>query len=373
MKTFYHGVDLHSTNFKTHFIEEENDSNIKRGSSTIYNCEIEKKFIPMLTKNDYICLEASTGAFQFAKIVKPYVKDVIVINPFDFKSLYMSGKKTDKIDAKKLSERLYTHIQSRKLGFEDTFPGIYVPEDHIIELRGLFSTYETLKKQTTGLKNRVHSIIKQNLITYDSKNLHKSVNKILTEKKLKPVYEFQIQLLLNQINNLNNDIIKIENEIKKITYTYHKEEILILISIMGISFFTACAIMSDIADIKRFKNSKKLCSYLRAGMRVDSSNEKTHIGKINKKSRKLAFKMILQGLQHIVRYNHNYYEFKERKLKGKSNGKVRCALVRKTIVAIFYMLKNKERWKYSTENKYKEKLSLINCELKKLNFEKIRA
>ena len=47
MRTLYHGVDLHSTNFKTHFIDEKNDVIIKRGSMSIYNCEIEKNFIPL--------------------------------------------------------------------------------------------------------------------------------------------------------------------------------------------------------------------------------------------------------------------------------------------------------------------------------------
>ena len=120
MRVFYRGIDLHSTNFKMHFIEEENNEIIKKDSMTFSNCEIENRFIPMLSKNDYICLEASTGSFKFAKMIKPYVKEVLVINPFDFKSLYLSGKKTDKIDAKKLCERLYTHIQSRQLGFEDS-------------------------------------------------------------------------------------------------------------------------------------------------------------------------------------------------------------------------------------------------------------
>lgn len=373
MRVFYRGIDLHSTNFKMNFIEEENNKIIKRDSIRIRNCEIKSRFIPMLSKNDYVCLEASTGSFKFAKIIKPYVKEVLVINPFDFRSLYLSGKKTDKIDAKKLCERLYTHIQSRQLGFEDVFPNVYIPEDDIIELRSLFSTYKILKRQIVSFKNRVHSILKLNLISYDSNNLKKSVKRIMDEELLKEVYMEQIIILINQIESLEANAIEIERMIKKICYKHHREEIEILISIMGISFFIACAVISDIADISRFKNAKRFCSYLRAGMRVDSSNNITHVGKINKKARKLTFNMILQGLLHTIRYNNNYSDFQVKKLKGKSNGKVRCALVRKTMVAIFYMLKNKEKWRHCPKEKYNEKLVMLNREVKYLNLEKKRA
>jgi transposase len=224
-----------------------------------------------------------------------------------------------------------------------------------------------------SFKNRVHSILKLNLITYDSSHLKKSVKRIIDEKLIKDVYVRQINILINQIDSLEDDTKKIESEIKKICYKCHQEEIEILISIMGISFFTACAIISDVADVSRFKNAKRFCSYLRAGMRVDSSNKITHVGKLNKKARKLSFNMILQGLLHIIRYNKNYSDFQIRKLKGKSNGKVRCALVRKTMVAIYYMLKNKETWRHCSEEKYKEKLALLNREVKYFNLEKKRA
>ena len=37
------------------------------------------------------------------------------------------------------------------------------------------------------------------------------------------------------------------------------------------------------------------------------------------------------------------------------------------------MLKNKEKWRYCTEDKYKLKLAILNSEVKKLNLQEIRA
>ncbi len=370
MKLCYYGVDLHARNFNVHLIYEQEGKVIGKNSIKFSIADIEDGFIKMLRKNDYVCLEATTSAFAFAKMIRPYVKEVIIINPFDFRALYMSGKKTDKIDARRLSERLYLHIISLKNGFKDNFPKVYIPEDPIVELRCLFSTYEVLKKQIVSLKNRIHSLLKQNLVLYESKDLFPKFVQIVEESDMKDIYKKQCVILKRQIISIEQELQEITDMILEIGYDNYKDEITILMSQMGISFFTACAIISDIADINRFKSAKRLCSYLRSGMRVDASDKTIHIGKINKKARKLSFKMILQGLQHTVNYNPRFAEFKERKLKGKSNGKVRCALVRKTIVGIFYMLKNKELWQYCNDQTYQKKLKEMERRIGKIKFQK---
>ena len=370
MEILYHGIDLHSNNFKLHFIHQKDGIISNRGERRIYNAELEKKFIPMLTKNDYVCVEASTGSFAFANKIRPFVKSVKVINPHDFKSIYLSGKKTDKIDALKLAECLFAHVQNKELNFKDSFPEIYIPKQEIIELRSLFSSYELFKRQKTSLTNRIHSLIKQQFIPYQSTYLEKEIKRIRAEQLLNPVFDKQIEIFETQITHLETEMKRIKEMIKELAYKHLKNEISILMSIMGISFFTASAVMADIADINRFRKAKELCSYLRAGMRIDSSNRIKHVGKLNKRSRKLAFCMILQGLNHMVNYNAAYEDFKLRKTKGKSAGKVRCALVRKTIVAIFYMLRNKELWKYRNQDTYEKKLKEMEREIKKIEKEK---
>lgn len=364
MKEFYYGIDLHSKRFTLHYLKQEGGKITERKTKTMAIKDMDTDLILNLTKNDYVCIEASCGAFAFAEKIKPFIKNASVINPYDFKSVYMSGKKTDKIDARKLAENLYNHVQNKKNGFKDNFPEVHKPTDSAIELRGLFSTYEVLIKQKVCLKNRIHSILRQNLIDYTTSNLFNEIEMILNSDSLKEVYKKQIKLLLRQIDSVKIESDEVINMIKEIGYEYYKPEVSILISMAGISVFSACAIMADIDTIDRFKTAKKLCSYLRSAMRVDSSDKKTYIGKINKKARKLSFKMLLQGLQHMVRTNPSFTSFKEKKLKGKSKGKVRCALVRKTIVAIFYMLKNKALWKYCNTEKYQNKLKTMEKEIK---------
>ena len=83
----------------------------------------------------------------------------------------------------------------------------------------------------------------------------------------------------------------------------HPKEIELLTSIKGISVIIAIALMSDIGDIKRFKNGKKLCSYLRSAPGVDSSNMSTKNLRTNKFCRKVSITMISQALNHIILAN----------------------------------------------------------------------
>lgn len=353
MEAVYYGVDLHSSQITNHIVKKVGNSQ-ERMTEKVYLNELERKFIPYLNKNCYLCVEASTGTFAFVKRVEPYVKKVVVINPYDFKSLYCSNKKTDKIDAKKLANRLKYHIENEDE--DDDFPEVFMPEEKTIILRKLFSTYKLLKQNSTSLKNRISSIFKSNLLNLKYENIIKFENKDFLSLKIEDCDKFQVELLKDQIESLESKSEIIKKKILSTGYNTYKEEIKLLISIKGISVFTACAIMADIGDISRFTNYKRLSSYLRSVPRVDSSGETTKLGRIGKKGRKLSFEMILQGLHHVIKSNPDFQMFYDRKTKGKSKNKVRGAIVRKTIVAIFYILKKKELYKYCDKKNYEQKL-----------------
>lgn len=358
MELSYHGVDLHTNNLINNAIYKSDNGKLIRHSRKVYMNELHTKYIPHLTKNDYVCLEASTGSFSFAKLIKPHVKDVIVINPFDFKALYLSGRKTDKIDAKKLANKLKYHIEANDP--DDGFPVVYIPDDSIIELRSLFSTYELYKKQRNIMKNRVHSLLKQNLISYDSDSLFTHFNEIISKLNIKEIDRRIINILYEDIEHYEERMETIKDKILLLGHEKYYSQIKLLIGIPGISAFIACALLADIADIGRFKNAKKFSSYLRSAPKIDSSNETVKNGSIHKKGRKLSFSYVLQGLTHIVNSNPCFADFKGKKMQGKHTCKVRSALIRKTFVTMYYMLKNNTKYKYMKTELFNRKLKLFD-------------
>ncbi|GHV92177.1 hypothetical protein AGMMS50268_26800 [Spirochaetia bacterium] len=57
------------------------------------------------------------------------------------------------------------------LSGEQTISPITLPPPEIQELRGLFSTYRLYQKQKTQLKNRIHSLLKEQLYGFTQEEI----------------------------------------------------------------------------------------------------------------------------------------------------------------------------------------------------------
>jgi len=70
-------------------------------------------------------------------------------------------------------------------------------------------------------------------------------------------------------------------------YQHIMKEIEILTGMKGVSVFIAIAIIADIIDVSRFRDSKAFSSYLRSAPKVSNSNTSVSNCDTNKKGRKL--------------------------------------------------------------------------------------
>lgn len=355
------GIDLHHDSFVAAFLHENGQINTRKYFLTNGKGLIE--FLGCLHKEDYMAVEASTNTFWFYGQVVSKVKECFIINTSRFSIISRSNKKTDKIDARKIAMKLRYKVISNCT--EDEFPTVYVPEMKVQELRTLFTTYELISEQNVTIQNRIYSLFVQQGYCLERKTIFNNktreavFNLTLPETtKIQLHYLFkEYDFLLQQKKDLKNVILK-EGK-------YFDKEIDKLISIRGISVFTAIAIMTDIADIKRFSSSKKLCAYLRTAPKIDSSNTSEKIGCVNKQSRKLALKMVLQGLHHVYKSSPYLLRFYINKCKGKKAGKVRIAIARKLFQGIYHMLKNDTYFYWADFNIYKRKKEEYGKILKK--------
>ena len=355
----YYGIDLHSDNLKAAVLgNDENEPVIMRSSLEPEHFE---KFLKRLSKEDYIAVEASTNTFWFYDQVKPFVRECYVIDPGKFALVSNSMVKTDKRDAVSLVRMLkYSVITGEPLHT------VYIPNIEVREIRGLFTTYNLLKTDIVRMKNRIHSLLKQNGFKCKRESLDtiKTKEKIL-QLNMSETVLFEINLLFKLMENMKTSFEEIKKKILEKGKIFI-DEIKLLTSIKGISPFTAIGIMSDVADINRFPNVKNFCSYLRSAPKVDSSNQTTKIGKINKRSRRISMELIIQGITHF-RSCKKFNYFYEKKCKGKSKGKVRVALARKVMVAIYYMLKKRELFYYVDKISYEKKKRVYETYLKKVS------
>ena len=103
----YIGIDLHSNKFTSNFIEE---GCLDYRESYYLDKHDMNNFTKRLSKNDCVAIEASTNTFSFYDLIKDKVKQTIIVNPLDFHIINNTSKKTDKVDAIKLSKMLKYHV-----------------------------------------------------------------------------------------------------------------------------------------------------------------------------------------------------------------------------------------------------------------------
>lgn len=273
------------------------------------------------------------------------------------RKLYDTGKKTDRVDAKKLAERLRRHLLDDDP--EHEFPEVWIPDAATEEMRTVFGNYEFVRRQLVATKNRLALVFRRRMIQMPDYT-EPSIRATREDSRLREEDQFELDLGLEHLALLETQRDTIRRRIERRAVEIYPGEIRLLVSIPGISVFIAAAVMAEIGTIDRFRTPKRLSTYLCAAPTVDASGGKQRIGGLNKRGRKRTYRFLLQALSHIVGNTTPYAQFLERKRRGKAVCKVRAALVRKTIVAIYYILKNKEVYRFSNDALYCRKLKEIN-------------
>jgi len=332
----YVGIDLHTNRFTCCYLFD----NSKEKQIETFNLDGEglRRFFTTVNKDAYILVEATINTFAFVALFKDLVKEVIVANTYQLKSVGLPGKKTDKLDAAKLAEKLKAQVIS---GVQQIMP-VSIPPKEIRDIRALFATYRVLRKEIGRTKNRIHSLLKENLYPFTkeyifSRKTRAEIRSVSTDYLL----SFQINMLMDTLEHMEEQFNRLVEEIKKAgsPFMHHID---ILTSMSGISVVTAIAIIADIIDVSRFRNSKHFTSYLRSAPRVESSNDKTVIKSTTKAGRKLSITLLSQSLNHFRDENRKLNRWYEHVKAFKKKGIVRMALCRKVFSEIFQMLKKEE-------------------------------
>jgi hypothetical protein len=152
---------------------------------------------------------------------------------------------------------------------------------------------------------------------------------------------FQVNLLLDRLERDEADVEALKDKVLLLAEPF-MEQIEILTSMKGVSVFIAIAIIADIIEVGRFRDSKSFTSYLRSAPRVSNSNTSVSIRGTNKKGRKLSATLLTQSLIHVLNASPKLHRWYERLCEYKKPGLVRTGLRRRVFAEIFQMLKKGE-------------------------------
>jgi transposase len=335
------GIDLHTNRFTCCYRSEESSlTNPKDRRMETFELTDEglAAFCRTLTPDTHVLLEATITTFSFVRLFQHLVAQVIIANTYELKQISRARNNTDKIDADKLCRT----IKMQVLSGEQLVSPVTIPPKEIQELRGLFTTYRLYKKQTAQLKNRIHSLLKEALYGFTQEQIFgKKIRARIREIAPEGVLKFQINQVMDLLEQQEEAVEILKDRILLQAEPF-MSQIDLLISMKGISVFIAIAIIADIIDVSRFRDSKAFTSYLRSAPRVSNSNTSTCIRGTNKMGRKLSATLLTQSLHHVLGASPKLRRWYERLSEYKKAGLVRTGLRRRVFAEIYQMLKKQE-------------------------------
>ncbi|MBN2260708.1 MAG: IS110 family transposase [Clostridiales bacterium] len=346
MKEFFIGVDLHKNQF-TVYMMNSNDE----GTYTVFKTDEAgyKSFIGILEQSKQlgfklnIAVESTGNTRYFRNRIESAGVIVKIINTMKFKVVNESINKTDKRDAKTIAEFLK----------KDVLPEAKLCSEESELLRRLVNVRSVMVSTKVKMKNQIHGILLGMSIKTKNGQLNSKKGRLQILDQLKATNNHKIiELLINNIEDIEKNIKKIEEEMEELTKEDRAVEI--LKSISGTGKISAITVRSQIDDIKRFDHYKKISSFAGLVPWVKCSDEKKYYGNITKRGPselRVALVQMVLGMIRCKDEKDNILMIQYRNIKKrKGSGKALIALARKFTKLIWTLLTNDELYD-------KEKLS----------------
>jgi len=264
-----------------------------------------------LTQDDAAVLEAGLNTWWVYDTLKPHVGRVVVANPLKTRLIAEARIKTDRLSAEALARLLQANFICE----------VWVPDEQTREQRALVSHRVFLSRNSTRFKNRIHSVLhRYQLRMPQGLNLFSPTGKDwLLAQKLSDFDRLQVENCFDLLFSLQQSQKKADKALA--LAAKQDKRAAILMQIPGLGFHAALAILSQIGDIRRFANAKKLCSYAGLVPRVYSSGQKEYTGSITKAGRSILRWILVEAAHTTVRYDPELGKF-FRRLEKKKGGEL---------------------------------------------------
>jgi transposase len=330
------GLDVHPESFTAAIYERLSlYHNETREVMTTGKIEMEKLdgwIDKNMEQGDLFVLEAGSNSFHIAEKIKEHGGFAVVLESFRAGQIGKTYLKTDKVDACKIAK-----IYMSGLAHE-----VWIPDEATLERREIFFAYEKSVTDRTRAKNRIWSfLMKHGEKCPAFKELVKTAgkDKVLSKKEWTEQQKALINIMFDDLWAAN----KKKKELKRLMAieVANNPDMLKLIRLFGISVITAYAVVAIVGDISRFRNPKKLVAYIGLQPRVHYSGNGGFTGSITHMGRRDLKSLLMEVAQAILKKGRELplaqwgYKLTFRKKKNVAI----CAVARKLVVAIWYLLR----------------------------------
>ncbi len=272
-------------------------------------------------------IEATSNYYHIHDTLSKHL-DVTVAHPKKLNQIADTDKKTDRVDAKELARMVRLN----------SVPESYVPTDEVREARALVRGRQTLVENRTKYANKIHGLLSDHGITEDVKPLSVEGREFLRELSLPTPWDTLLASYLELIETLTEEIQKLEETIEERAGSLRETQL--LMTIPGVSYFTALTIYAELGEIDRFDRDKEVVSYVGLNPVIRESGDSRIEGSISKRGSGRVRWLLVQAANTAVHTSNDKYlsRFYDRLASRKNSQKAIVATARKMLVSIYHML-----------------------------------
>jgi len=321
----YTGLDYHRS---FSYITTMNDKGEIIGQKKLPSNGEIIDFLKEFGESMEVAIEATPSWYWLYDHLEEEGFEVKLSHPLKTKAIAYAKVKTDKVDSATLAHLLRSNL----------LPLSYVPEKPVRLNRELLRYRASLVKIQTGIKNKIHTILAKNNISHGYSDLFgKEGMAFLHSLSLPENYRIALEGYLSVLDNVKQEIRIASKRVQQLAE--EDRDAMILMTIPGMSYYSALLTKSEIGDVRRFPSAKQLCSYAGLVPSTYASGNSCYHGHITKQGSRWLRWILIEAAIHAVKRPgplRRFY-FKIQRKKGGQIAKV--ATARKLLEWIYHILK----------------------------------
>lgn len=285
-------------------------------------------FAKTLDLEDEVVIEATGNSAAVERLMRPYVKRIVVANSRLVRAIAYARVKTDKIDAAILA-RLHA------AGF---LPEVWVADEETLNRRRQVAERMGVLEQTVRIKGRIQAVLHSNLIPkYNGHLFGKAGRKWLDGLPLPAAERAMLGRLVGELERVSKQLAELDMVLAQQALDDPRAQR--LMTIPGISSIVASTVLASIGDVSRFPTPQKLSSYFGLTPKVrQSGDQPARHGRISKQGNGDARKMLVEAAWSAKTAPGPLRAFFARVQRKRGAATAAVATARKLAVMIWHVL-----------------------------------
>lgn len=287
-----------------------------------------------LPQDARIAVEATGNWMWLDELIEDRHPDLVLAHPLKTKAIASARIKTDKIDATTLAQLLRA----------DLVPAAYIPPRAVRDTREILRYRASLVRLRTQLTNKLHAILSKTGLQPPTQTITgvKS-RRFLATVPVRPCYRVGLDGYLRLFETLTAEIHQVSQTLDAQAQADPQAQL--LCTMPGIGAYSALLILSEIGDVRRFPDSRHLCSYAGLVPSGHASGGKTRLGRLTQQGSSWLRWILVELSVHAINGAPQFRSLYHRVAKKHGRNVGRVAVARAMLKTISAMLTKQEAFR----------------------------